>query len=308
MKKEEFPKIKGKLILAPMAGVTNVAFRILCKKLGAGICYTEFFHTDALQKGNVFDVVKEERPVVTQIFGNDENKLYEAAKSLVGKTDVVDLNIGCPAPKVIGLGSGAALLKDLKKVESILKKLSTLNIPISCKIRLGVNEKNIVALELAKIADKYCCAIAVHARTLEQGYSGKADWSYIKKIKESVSISVIGNGDIDKVEDVKRMIDQTGCDYVMVGRRAMKDPFFFRRVNHYLKTGIILPEESFEEKMKLLLEYLKLCKKYDCFEVNNFKFLFVQFSRGYKNSSKLRVEVSKIKNVEELLHKIKELC
>jgi len=308
MKKEEFPKIKGKLILAPMAGVTNVAFRIICKKLGAGICYTEFFHVDALKKGNVFDVVKEERSVVTQIFGSDENKLYDAAKSLVGKTDVIDLNIGCPAPKVVGLGSGAALLKDLEKVERILNKLSTLNIPISCKIRLGVNEKNIVALELAKIVEKYCCAIAVHARTLEQGYSGKANWSYIKLIKENVSIPVIGNGDINKVEDVKKMIDETGCDYVMIGRRAMKDPFFFRRANHYLKTGEVLPEESFEEKIELLVEYLQLCKKYNCFEPNNFKLLFIQFSRGYRNSSKLRVEISGIKKFDELLLKVRELC
>ena len=308
MKNKKFPKIKSKLILAPMAGVTNVAFRILCKEFGAGICYTEFFHTDALKKSDVFDVVNDERPVVTQIFGNDENKLFEAAKSLVGKTDVIDLNIGCPAPKVIGLGSGAALLKDLDKVESILKKMNTLNVPISCKIRLGINEKKIVALELAKIADKYCCAIAVHARTLEQGYSGKADWSYIRKIKENVSIPVIGNGDINKVEDVKKMFDETGCDYVMIGRRAMKDPFFFRRANHYLKTGEVLPEESFEEKMKLLVEYLQLCKKYNCFEPNNFKLLFIQFSRGYRNSSKLRVEISRIKKFDELLLKVRELC
>ena len=206
------------------------------------------------------------------------------------------------------IGSGAALLKDLEKVERILNKLSTLNIPISCKIRLGVNEKNIVALELAKIVEKYCCAIAVHARTLEQGYSGKANWSYIKLIKENVSIPVIGNGDINKVEDVKKMIDETGCDYVMIGRRAMKDPFFFRRANHYLKTGEVLPEESFEEKIELLVEYLQLCKKYNCFEPNNFKLLFIQFSRGYRNSSKLRVEISRIKKFDELLLKVRELC
>ena len=289
-----------------MAGVTNVAFRVLCKKLGAGICYTEFYHSNALER--VFDVVKEERPVVTQIFGSDEDELYKAAKSLVGKTDVIDLNIGCPAPKILDAGCGAALLKDLDKVERILKRLSSLNVPISCKIRLGINEKNIVALKIAKIAEKYCCAIAVHARTLEQGYSGKADWSWIKKIKENVSIPVIGNGDIDKVEDVKKMFDETGCDYVMIGRRAMKDPYFFFRANHYLKTGEILPEQNFYEKMNLLLEYLQLCKKYDCFDASNFKILFVQFTKGYRNSSKLRVEISKIKEFEELLRTVKKLC
>ncbi len=307
-----YPKLSSPLILAPMVGVTNVAYRILCKRMGAALCYTEFLSADALIKykneidNPMFDVVKEERPVVTQIFGEDPKKVFEAGKFLEGKTDVIDLNIGCPAPKILACGGGAALLKDIPKIKSILEQLNTLKTPISCKIRLGVDEKHIVALEVAKIAEKSgCCAIAVHPRTQKQGYSGNADWSYIKKIKDLVSIPVIGNGDVQTVQDVHRMIDETGCDYVMIGRAAMKDPFFFKKAKHYLKTGKILKDISFEDKMKLFREYVVLLKKYNIFNEVLAKQAFVQFTKGYSGSAKLRALVQKAKTIEELFELIR---
>lgn len=304
-------KVSSPLFLAPMAGVTNVAYRILCKEMGAGICYTEFLSADALIKykdvsdNPVFDVVAEERPVVTQIFGEDPDKVFEAAQSLQGKTDIIDFNIGCPAPKILACGGGAALLKDPERIRIILRRLNTLTTPISCKIRLGIDEEHIVALEVAKIAEEEgCCAIAVHPRTQKQGYSGNAEWNYIKKIKEMVSIPVIGNGDIQKPEDVKRMMDETGCDYVMVGRAAMKDPFFFKKALHYLQTGEMLPDISFEEKMNLLKRYIFLLKKYDVYDANLIKQVFIQFSKGYRGGSVLRAELSQIHDADILLAKI----
>ncbi|MBI5797289.1 tRNA dihydrouridine synthase DusB [Candidatus Woesearchaeota archaeon] len=304
-------KVSSPLFLAPMAGVTNVAYRILCKEMGAGICYTEFLSADALitykdvSENPVFDVVAEERPVVTQIFGEDPEKIFEAAQSLQGKTDIIDFNVGCPAPKILACGGGSALLRDPEKIRMILRRLNTLDTPISCKIRLGIDEEHIVALEVAKIAeDEGCCAIAVHPRTQKQGYSGHADWSYIKKIKEIVSIPVIGNGDIQKPEDVKRMMDETGCDYVMIGRAAMKDPFFFKKTLHYLQTGEVLPDVSFEEKMQLLKRYIFLLQKYDVYDANLIKQVFIRFSKGYRGSSVLRAELSQIHDADALLAKI----
>jgi nifR3 family TIM-barrel protein len=299
----KFPKIKSKLILAPMDGVTNVAYRILCKKYGAGICYTEFISANGLLRNkNLLDVVEEERPVVAQIFGADKNKLLKAGKILEKKVDVIDFNIGCPSQKVVGVGAGSALLKNPEKVREILEALNTLNVPISCKMRLGVDEKSVTALEIAKIAEKSgCCVIAVHPRTQEQKYSGKANWDYIKKIKEFVSIPVIGNGDVFSPEDVKKMFDETGCDYVMIGRVAMKSPLIFKRANHYLKTGQLLPEETFLEKLELLKEYIRLLKKYGKYNDALAKQTAMHFSKGYRGSTKFRESISKLKKYEEII-------
>ena len=307
----EYFKLSSPLILAPMAGVTNVAYRILCKRMGAGICYTEFLSADALVKykdvhdNPIFDVVQEERPVVTQIFGENPEKIMEAAEYLVGKTDIIDFNIGCPAPKILACGGGAALLKNPQRIQDILEKLNTLSLTISCKIRLGIDEKNIVALDVAKISEKAgCCAIAVHPRTQKQGYSGNADWSYIKKIKDLVSIPVIGNGDVHTVQDVSRMMQETGCDYVMVGRAAMKDPFFFTKANHYLKTGEVLEDISLSEKVYLLKEYICLLQKYGIYNEALVKQTCIQFTKGYFGSAKLRGDLNTLQSKEQFLERI----
>jgi tRNA-dihydrouridine synthase B len=307
-------KTRSKLFLAPMSGVTNVAFRILCKRHGAGLCYTEFMSADALVKfkdkidNPIFDVSEKERPVVTQIFGENTKKIIDAAKSLLGKTDIIDLNIGCPAPKIMASGGGSELLKSPEKIKEILGELNKLDIPITCKIRLGIDKENIIALKIAKIAQRAGCkAIAVHARTQKQGYSGKADWNWIKKIKQNVNIPVIGNGDITCPIDAKKMFDETLCDFVMIGRSAMQDPTIFSRTNEYLKTGILPKETSLKEKLELLKEYIDLMHEHKIYSLHLAKSALMQFSKGHIGGKLIRAKLSKIKTEEEFSKFLKEI-
>ncbi|MDD5193728.1 MAG: tRNA dihydrouridine synthase DusB, partial [Candidatus Nanoarchaeia archaeon] len=239
-----FPQLSNKIILAPMAEITNVAFRLMCKKYGAGLVSTELLSANAIARENnavlnlaVFD--KSEKPLSCQIFSQNTENLVRAAKVLEKKGfDIIDINFGCPSKKIIDQGSGGALLKRKNKIAEIVKEVSSsINIPLTVKIRSGFKAK-INAIEIARICEENgASAITVHARTVEQGYSGKADWKVIAEVKKAVKIPVIGNGDVFNGKDAERMFKETKCDYIIIGRGAIGKPFVFKQINHYLRTG-----------------------------------------------------------------------
>ena len=257
--------IDNRVVLAPMAGVCNSAFRKIIKEMGAGLLYAEMVSDKALVYDNkkshdMLYMTEEERPITQQIFGSDKESFVCAAKIVERemKPDIIDINMGCPVPKVAKRAqAGAALLKDPDKVYDIVKSVvNAVNVPVTVKIRSGWDSESINASIIAKkIEEAGASAICVHPRTRAQGYSGHANWNIIKEVKESVSIPVIGNGDILSAEDAKKMFDETGCDAVMIGRGTLGNPYLIKQVVSYIEDGILLEEQSSIDKMKLCLKH-----------------------------------------------------
>lgn len=303
-------ELENNLVLAPMAGVTDLPFRLLCKEQGCGLMCTEMVSAKALLYKNkntapLLEVREEERPVAVQLFGSDPEILSSMAKQIEdGPYDIIDLNMGCPVPKVVNNGEGSALMKDPKQVEAILTAMvKKLKKPVTVKFRKGFNEESINAVEIAKIAEGCgVAAVAVHGRTREQYYSGKADWDIIRQVKEAVKIPVIGNGDIFQPEDAKAMLDATGCDGLMIARGAKGNPWIFKRTAHYLETGELLPPPTKEEIKEMILRHAKLQVEYkgEWMGIREMRKHVAWYTVGLPHSSALRNEVNQVETLEEL--------
>jgi len=262
--------IQGKTALAPLAGVTDISFRMMCKSMGASIVFSEMVSADGIVRGSkktlrYLDFLEEERPVALQIFGSNPAIMGEAARIIEDAyaPDIIDINFGCPVKKVVRNDAGSALLKDPVRVGKITEAVANaVRIPVTAKIRCGWDEKSLIVKQIGKILENAgAAAVTIHARTRSQLFSGAVRWEDIRTIKESVSVPVIGNGDVRSPLDAKRMLDETGCDMVMVGRGAMGNPWIFRDIEHFLKSGQFPEPPDFVEKITLCLEQLSASER-----------------------------------------------
>jgi tRNA-dihydrouridine synthase B len=302
--------IGGNLIVGPMAGVTDLPFRLLCKEQGADLIYTEMVSAKGIMYNNkntelLLEVKEEERPVALQLFGADPDILSEMAKRIEHRNfDILDINMGCPVPKVVNNGEGSALLKNPKLVGEIVYKVShAIKKPLTVKIRTGFDETCINAVEIAKIIEQNgAAAIAVHGRTRAQYYSGKADWDIIRQVKEAVSIPVIGNGDVVTVEDAKRITEETGCDGIMIARGIQGNPWLFSRIKEYFATGTIPKKPHIDEVIAMILRHAKLQIKFkgEYVGIREMRKHVAWYTTGYPKSAKLRNAVNEIENLEQL--------
>ncbi len=302
-----FLELKTKTVLAPMAGITDLAFRLLCKRYGAGLVFTEMVSAEALLYNNkkTIELIKttpEERPVVLQLFSSSAQNLRAAAAKFSGDFQAVDINMGCPVPKITKLNAGCMLMKDPKKVGFIVRAVkSAVTVPVTIKIRAGINNSLINFLEVAKAAEAAGVdAIIIHPRTMSQGFSGRADWSLIKKLKENLSVPVIGNGDVKNPDDYKRMLSETGCDYVMIGRAAIGNPFIF---SECIKAEKGEPAVSVDraEKLKAFYEYVELSRMYETSELNRIRIMAHYFTKGEPMSRDTRLRLNTAKTVDEII-------
>jgi len=308
-------ELQNNLILAPMAGVTDLPFRIIVEKFNPGLVCTEMVSSKALfyddeKTKQLLKCDGEKRPISIQIFGSDPETMGFATKYVSKLADIVDINMGCPAPKVVKNGDGSKLLLNLNKVEEIVKAVvANSKVPVTLKYRKGWDNNNIVACEVAKIAEKNgISAITIHGRTRDEFYSGKVDLDIIKKVKESVNIPVIGNGDIIDEESAKNMFEYTGVDGIMIGRGTMGNPWIFEQIQHYLKTGEKLLSPTNKEKYEILREHIELDIFYkgETVALNEMRKHIAWYTKNMPNSSIFRNEINHIENKEMLIKKIKE--
>lgn len=298
------------VILAPMAGVSDLPFRLLCREMGAALVCMEMVSAKAIYYNNkntdsLMEIHPEEVPASLQLFGSDSQILAEMAKRIEERPfSILDLNMGCPVPKVVNNGEGSALMKDPKLAEQILTAMvKKLHKPVTVKFRKGFNDSNINAVEFAKMAESCgVAAVAVHGRTREQYYSGKADWDIIRQVKEAVSIPVWGNGDVFTPEDAKRMKEETGCDGIMVARGAKGNPWLFKRILHYLETGELLPPPTAEEVKRMIVRHGTLQTEFRGEEIamREMRKHVAWYTAGFPHSSALRNDINQVETLEEL--------
>lgn len=306
-------RIENQLVLAPMAAVSCPAFRLLCRQHGAGLIYSSMIHCNSLvnrynsDKERCFETLidfeEKEHPLAAQIVGSDPKYIGEAAKILSGYADIIDINFGCPDKDILANKAGAFLVKHPEQMDKILNSiLDNTNLPVTAKIRTGWDEKSINALEVSKkLEDFGLSAVAIHGRTRKQGYSGKADWDIIKQVKEKISIPVIGNGDIFRPGSAKAMLEQTDCDFVMIGRASIGNPFIFSRTLYLLKHGTNCPEPSREDVKKSFFDFVKLYENQKKQKLSELRDHAMWFVKGLEKARSMKQKIMKAKDKEILL-------